>query len=649
MTDNTENKEKTRRIRIVTYGIILVGVSAFVAAYFYMAHPASPASAGLAPKRTPSVVDAQTVARLVGHPPKGETPFSNAMIIRDAIRSGDYPKAEHEAEAVLKESRIGAWSYAPFTLVIESATQPSAAAFSEHMDGWVKKYPQSALALLYRASFEYWQGYWYRGSGFSSTVSKRNKKIFWKDIEKARTDVLKSIKLNPDIPYSYNLQLMIMRSTDQNANQAAAFQKAIARFPGYFDLYETRLKALQPKWGGSLSSMYDFINRYVETKPKDSPIRLMYLVMYSDLLNSASITCEDQKISGYKKKECVSLVMRHITSDALEESAYNSLKLYTPANAYSFSQALGTILYKMIYTPWAEQDSGAFLQLAAHAMHSDTQLVSNDTTKNNYMIDRMASFIWYRRSQFENVATLDKRALEDLENMDFPSENARNEAKATIYDEMASMYNRQDRYKTVIAYTKAIDKLLGGAGVDSDMSGIQCFSYFKLHAFDAGVQTCQAAITNNGDLQTRYWLARIHEAMHKTDLALKEYKVIAQSQSQFCQYAATEVSIIYDKRKKWQKALKALNASPCLFNEDREKPSDLAIDFNNRCYDKMKLGELKGALQDCTISLQYGNLPDAYAKEEKLMQMLKMKKEAKKAPIPRSQTPSSAPGVTATS
>jgi hypothetical protein len=36
----------------------------------------------------------------------------------------------------------------------------------------------------------------------------------------------------------------------------------------------------------------------------------------------------------------------------------------------------------------------------------------------------------------------------------------------------------------------------------------------------------------------------------------------------------------------------------------------------------MQLGQLKEALDDCTQSLKYGSIPDAYDKQLKLMKML---------------------------
>ena len=59
----------------------------------------------------------------------------------------------------------------------------------------------------------------------------------------------------------------------------------------------------------------------------------------------------------------------------------------------------------------------------------------------------------------------------------------------------------------------------------------------------------------------------------------------------------------------------------CNISKGQEK-SSLAVAFNNRCYAKMKLEKLEEALSDCTTSLKYGNLPDAYQKHQELAKRL---------------------------
>jgi Tetratricopeptide repeat len=61
---------------------------------------------------------------------------------------------------------------------------------------------------------------------------------------------------------------------------------------------------------------------------------------------------------------------------------------------------------------------------------------------------------------------------------------------------------------------------------------------------------------------------------------------------------------------------------PFVFDASLQPPDDLAVAYNNRCFAYMKLGELHKALEDCTMSLKYGRLPDALQKQQQLQKLL---------------------------
>jgi hypothetical protein len=65
-----------------------------------------------------------------------------------------------------------------------------------------------------------------------------------------------------------------------------------------------------------------------------------------------------------------------------------------------------------------------------------------------------------------------------------------------------------------------------------------------------------------------------------------------------------------------------MNSHPYLFDAALQSQDDLAVAFNNRCYAYMQLGQLHKALADCTTSLRYGHIPDAYHKRLELMARL---------------------------
>jgi hypothetical protein len=80
--------------------------------------------------------------------------------------------------------------------------------------------------------------------------------------------------------------------------------------------------------------------------------------------------------------------------------------------------------------------------------------------------------------------------------------------------------------------------------------------------------------------------------------------------------------MIYFDKKDNKTALDVLNKYNFVYDVGTQNKSDLAVNYNNRCYAYMELGDLTKALDDCTASLKYGSLPDAYRKEQELLRLL---------------------------
>jgi hypothetical protein len=98
--------------------------------------------------------------------------------------------------------------------------------------------------------------------------------------------------------------------------------------------------------------------------------------------------------------------------------------------------------------------------------------------------------------------------------------------------------------------------------------------------------------------------------------------VVADAQNGMQAYAAIDVSWIYDTRKEFGKAIDSLDRYAYLFDEKLAGKDNVAIAYNNRCYAYMQLGELRKALGDCTQSLKYGSIPDAFNKQQELVKRL---------------------------
>jgi len=112
--------------------------------------------------------------------------------------------------------------------------------------------------------------------------------------------------------------------------------------------------------------------------------------------------------------------------------------------------------------------------------------------------------------------------------------------------------------------------------------------------------------------------------MKQRDAAAADLKVIANSENaHFRTTALISLSVYYADRHEFRTMIDLLDAHPYAFDETAQKRADLAVVYNNRCYAYMQLGELHKALDDCTASLKFGSLPDAYHKQQELISRLK--------------------------
>lgn len=178
----------------------------------------------------------------------------------------------------------------------------------------------------------------------------------------------------------------------------------------------------------------------------------------------------------------------------------------------------------------------------------------------------------------------------------------------------------------MIAYASAAFAM--GGNVASETHA--CYGYYKLRLYRKAIETCTRGIKRETDLYARYWRGISYWRLKQEKAALQDLDAVAGSESDFRASAAINVSFIYATDKKYRQSLEAMKKYAYLFDKNTQKKQILAISFNNRCFDYMKLNDLKKALRDCTQSLKYGSLPDAFHKEQELLKRLKAQKMQKK-------------------
>jgi tetratricopeptide (TPR) repeat protein len=199
----------------------------------------------------------------------------------------------------------------------------------------------------------------------------------------------------------------------------------------------------------------------------------------------------------------------------------------------------------------------------------------------------------------------------------------KDEAAATVYDHMTEFARSTSQYLNAIVYYDAAN-VIGGVN-HGDAQHLKCWAYNQLKRYAEGVTECSRVVAQSyGNTPlAHYSLARAYQGLGHWDEALAEFAPLAESADNYLRVgAAIEMSVIYGIKKDFAGEARSLNQHAYLFDPKMQPAEDLAVSFNNRCHAYMELGELQKALNDCTTSLKYDHIPDAYTKEQELIRRL---------------------------
>lgn len=549
-----------------------------------------------------------------------ELTSEKAVRARNAIKRDDFATADAIIATALAQSRIETWRFFPFGDLIDAIPDVNDKDFESHLATWVARNEKDAMPLLVRASFLQSKAWLERGSNFVSETPAARMAAFGALSERSRADVETSIRRDGGNPYSFQLWLKILRGQGFTDEMIRAFEAGIAKYPGYYPLYPAMLVVLQPKWGGSTEAMYAFVDRYAGEAPEGSPLKLLHVALYRYLLETAVTGCNEFWQDKDRMTACTASGMQALVTKDLERKVVDALSLYDRFDKYQFSTTLEQLLSNMLKTGGGEHYTGAMIELAASSLHSDTQLKQDKPGNgNNYVIDMLVAESWSRKGFYDNALQKDEEALRDIETMSFPGEEEKYLAIGGVYEHMADLANKLHRYIDMVAYEGAAI----ATGNKTDQDHAVCFAYYQLKDYDNAVRSCTQAIDRwPGNLPAHYWRGVASSDKGDSGPAARDLTVVAESEHMFRSSAAIALSMVHFRRNDNTSALDALNRYKYLYDPAATSKQDIAVSYNNRCYAYMQLGELKAALDDCTASLKYGAIPDAFRKQRELMKQL---------------------------
>lgn len=247
------------------------------------------------PTAVPSVNFDREIAALIGAPRSYTPSAAKALVVRDAIKGGDFAFVDKAIKESLQQSRTQDWQMRPFNRLITRVLQRNDDAILNRLNEWAARDKDSAVPYLLRAQYHFDTGRLVRGERFSAEVQAGHMDSFQAHMEHATADVEEAIRRDGADPYATHLWLRILSAQGNTPEMESAFQQAIRKFPDYYPLYLTRLHSLSPKWGGSPKKMYAFVDTYADAGDSYSSLKLLYLQLYDNLLDAAWITCNDEE------------------------------------------------------------------------------------------------------------------------------------------------------------------------------------------------------------------------------------------------------------------------------------------------------------------------------------------------------------------
>ncbi len=551
------------------------------------------------------------------------TPSDLALEAALAVKSGDYARAEQLGAEVLADSRTESWRFYPFNEFLGSFARGDDPALLTQLNTWLTQRPNSALAHLFRAAYYDEIAWAARGSEVASLVPPRSMEQFEDGLQHARVDLESAIALRPDVPLSYYELLAVASGDGNSADAERVFQAAIARFPDYYPLYKTRLRSLAPKWGGSIDAMNAFVARYADRAPANSPLKLLYLDFYAQVLDAAAGDC--RPLGDNARQQCVKAFLWLRGGHDLDQRLATALNLYKVSDPVQFTAAVWPLLETISCNRCigAPDVSGRVLQLAASTMGSDNRII-DESAHNSYMLDDITARVW---AQMGNAANADRKfreALHDVDQTTFAHEADKAHSLATILDHMAAVADDNSQFIDIIVYRDAANAVDGVNHTATPWR--KCYAYYRMKYFTAAVQECSSLIESNGNyLQTHYWRAKAYEGLGEWDASIADFTPVAESADNWFRVgAALDMSYDFGQKGDFAGQLASMNRYPYLFDANIQPAHDLAVAYNNRCFANMKTGHLKEALDDCTTSLKYDRIPDAFQKQQELLKRLKV-------------------------
>lgn len=139
------------------------------------------------------------------------------------------------------------------------------------LDSWVKATPVSHIPYLARATYNYHMGWFARGGKWATETKEEQFEEMKIYLDKAIEDIALSLDLNSKSVVTFTLLTSISLTQGSRENVDKFMLNALKISPASLNVRVAYLKAISPKWGGSLEEMLAYViesSKQLEKNPK---------------------------------------------------------------------------------------------------------------------------------------------------------------------------------------------------------------------------------------------------------------------------------------------------------------------------------------------------------------------------------------------
>lgn len=203
--------------------------------------------------------------------------------IRDALRAGDWPRAEEMLADKPKD-----WPRRFFLLEAAADWQTEPV----WLDGWLAERPNSPHARLVAGAVWMYLAWVARGAGFAETVSAKGAQLFFERLALARETLLRAAEAAPGDPTPWAVLIRVGRGLGLDRDEIGeCFAKASAADPGHYHAHYEILQYKCAKWYGSHQEMWTFAREVVSAAPAGSPLCALVATAHAE--HASALACED--------------------------------------------------------------------------------------------------------------------------------------------------------------------------------------------------------------------------------------------------------------------------------------------------------------------------------------------------------------------